>query len=201
MSFAYQAMGIEAFRYVIPLTLTVVPAFFLPRLPFAFRWRHIGMSAAAVVLFVLPYVMLTSRALHTGIHPADLHRGGVHLAGIHWVGIHMPGGLFAMYQLLAVALPEELFFRGYIQESLMQGAYGRGAAGDTGVCGKGKAAIVLSSVLFALCHGIVGLVTGEATPLLTFFPSLVMGWLYFKTSNLVPPILFHWVANIAYASI
>ncbi len=35
--------------------------------------------------------------------------------------------------------------------------------------------------------------------MLTFFPGVVMGWLYWKSDSLLGPILFHGCANIGYA--
>jgi membrane protease YdiL (CAAX protease family) len=91
---------------------------------------------------------------------------------------------------LLVALPEEVFFRGYLQQKL----------------GNTLKAIIVVSLLFALAH-FVTLCLGGAHGLsvcsqavLTFFPSLVMGYLYMSTGTLWASIIFHFLANIVHIS-
>lgn len=87
-----------------------------------------------------------------------------------------------LFLLLGVAIPEELFFRGFIQEKL---------------CNNLKAVIV-SSFMFTFAHIPNLLFHRDFYSLLTFFPSFIMGWLYMKTSNLLPSIIFHFLANLVY---
>ena len=56
-------------------------------------------------------------------------------------------------------------------------------------------AIVVSATCFALAHVIV---QGRMVCLLTFFPGLLLAWLFVRTRTLLAPILFHGLANIAY---
>ena len=99
-----------------------------------------------------------------------------------------PTSLFVVTHLVAIAFPEEFFFRGYIQRTL----------------GGGWSAIVAASVLFALAHLLVicvfagGGVCGQNA--LTFFPSLVMGYLYMRTGTIWSSVFFHFAANIVYLS-
>ena len=99
-----------------------------------------------------------------------------------------PTALFVVTHLVAIAFPEEFFFRGYIQRTL----------------GGGWSAIVAASVLFALAHLLVicvfagGGVCGQNA--LTFFPSLVMGYLYMRTGTIWSSVFFHFAANIVYLS-
>ena len=99
-----------------------------------------------------------------------------------------PTALFVFTHLVAIAFPEEFFFRGYIQRTL----------------GGGWSAIVAASVLFALAHLLVicifagGSVCGQNA--LTFFPSLVMGYLYMRTGTIWSSVFFHFAANIVYLS-
>lgn len=86
------------------------------------------------------------------------------------------------FQLLSVSFPEEFFFRGFLQDSL----------------GKNWRAVLLSSLFFALAHLPKVLFAGEWMSLLSFFPSLIMGWLYMKTNNILPCVLFHFLANVVY---
>ncbi len=91
-------------------------------------------------------------------------------------------------QFLLVAFPEEVLFRGYIQARLTTGL----ASQRWGVV----VSMVVSSGLFALTHVVL-----QADPLavLTFVPGLVMGWLYARTGRLIVPIVFHGMANLAWA--
>lgn len=99
-----------------------------------------------------------------------------------------PTALFVLTHLVAVAFPEEFFFRGYLQRTL----------------GGGWGAIIAASVLFALAHLLVICVFSGggycAQNALTFFPSLVMGYLYMRTGNIWSGVFFHFAANIVYLS-
>jgi membrane protease YdiL (CAAX protease family) len=90
-----------------------------------------------------------------------------------------------IYQLFGVAFPEEVFFRGFIQESL----------------GRSISSIVYTSLLFSLCH-LPSVIAGSSpVVLLTFFPSLIMGALYYWTSNILPSVVFHFLSNIFFISL
>ena len=99
-----------------------------------------------------------------------------------------PTAIFVFTHLIAIAFPEEFFFRGYLQRTL----------------GGGWGAIVAASVLFAVAHLLVICVfTGGGAcgqNALTFFPSLVMGYLYMKTGTIWSSVFFHFAANIVYLS-
>jgi uncharacterized protein len=91
-------------------------------------------------------------------------------------------------QLFFVALPEEVFFRGYLQEKL----------------GNNLMGVFIVSLLFGLGHFITlcvasGFIGGICTQsVLTFFPSLIMGYLYARTGTLWGSIIFHFLSNIVY---
>lgn len=87
-----------------------------------------------------------------------------------------------VFQILSISFPEEFFFRGFLQDSL----------------GKNIRAVILASLLFSLAHLPKALFMDEWISLLSFFPSLVMGWLYMKTNNILPCVVFHFLANLAY---
>jgi membrane protease YdiL (CAAX protease family) len=93
------------------------------------------------------------------------------------------------HHLLVVALPEEVFFRGYLQTLFSRAWPSRPHRwwGDQGY------AILATSVCFALLH----LGWGFSWQRLgVFFPSLVFGWLRQRTGSVVAPILFHTLANV-----
>lgn len=87
------------------------------------------------------------------------------------------------YQLFAVAIPEELFFRGFIQQSL----------------GNSLKAVIITSLLFTLAHLTHLILNGNFSALLVFFPSMVMGWIYMKRLNILPSVVFHFLSNISYS--
>jgi membrane protease YdiL (CAAX protease family) len=87
-----------------------------------------------------------------------------------------------LFQMLGISLPEEFFFRGYLQDST----------------GRNFKAVMLVSLLFTGAHLPKALFLGDWMTLLTFFPSLVMGWLYMRTNNILPGTIFHFLSNLAY---
>ncbi|MBI2374463.1 MAG: CPBP family intramembrane metalloprotease [Deltaproteobacteria bacterium] len=103
----------------------------------------------------------------------------------------LPAGLAmeVAIQLLAVALPEELFFRGYLQarleklwpptKSLLGVPFGRAA--------------ITACALFAVVHFM-----GEYRPdrLAPFFPALAFAWLRNKTGRITAPVAYHAFCNL-----
>jgi membrane protease YdiL (CAAX protease family) len=87
-----------------------------------------------------------------------------------------------LYQLIGVAFAEEVYFRGFLQESL----------------GNTTRSIVIVSSLFACMHVPQLIIYHDVSALLTFFPSLVMGYLYLRTRNIAASTLFHFLANTVY---
>lgn len=92
--------------------------------------------------------------------------------------------------LILVAVPEEFFFRGYVQERLHQ-AWGRKAFYVFGL--PLTWSIVASSVLFALVHLIS---TVQLTRLSVFFPSLLFGALRERTGGIAASVVYHAACNM-----
>jgi len=92
-------------------------------------------------------------------------------------------------QFLVVAIPEELFFRGYLQTLLAKGWRGR----KLPFVGTDAPAIITASVLFALTH-----VATNPHParLGVFFPALLFGALRSYTGSIAAPVLLHALANL-----
>lgn len=114
-------------------------------------------------------------AWHTG---ADIAEHGIWLSKI--TVLHMFG----------VALPEEYFYRGYLQPVL----HARTSKQSVSVFGWDlSSGIVIATGYFALGHFI-----GEwdITRLLPFFPGLLFAYLRDKTHSLRAPIVFHGLCNI-----
>jgi membrane protease YdiL (CAAX protease family) len=100
-----------------------------------------------------------------------------------------------IYQLMYVAVAEEMFFRGYFQVNVTT------LLGDMKLGSRpiGRyLAVVASAGCFALAHVVV---QGQITSLITFLPGLVLAWLFLRTQSLLAPILFHGLANVSYGII
>lgn len=109
----------------------------------------------------------------------------------HTFRLRMPKDLLPLIagEVLAVALPEEVFYRGYLQTRLDEAmpARRRILGADVGW------ALPVSSAIFVLGHMAV---RPAAWQLGIFFPSLVFGWLRIRTNSLVAPILYHALCNV-----
>lgn len=149
--------------YLIPLFLVAVPSLFQGRVNLRFSMRDTIIGVSPSVLFLSPYLVFMSL------------RGKAFTC----LPLHV---LF--FQLFGVAFPEEIYFRGLLQERL----------------GNDMKGLVLVSFLFSLTHLPQYLVHGDPYVLMTFFPSLVMGYLYMRTSNILPSTIFHFLANVLFLS-
>jgi uncharacterized protein len=94
-------------------------------------------------------------------------------------------------QLLMVALPEEAFYRGYLQTKLERAFTGRKSGFK--VAGLPVLAIVLTSLVFAVGH--VATIPNLGR-LAVFFPSLVFGALRSRSGGIGAGLLFHAVCNV-----
>jgi membrane protease YdiL (CAAX protease family) len=92
-------------------------------------------------------------------------------------------------QLLGVALPEEAFYRGYLQTELDRGR-GRRLRVLGAELGPG---VVVSAALFAVGHVLTVL---NPARLAVFFPALVFGWLRAKTRGIGAALAFHAMCNL-----
>ncbi|MGH7327213.1 MAG: myxosortase family intramembrane protease, partial [Polyangiaceae bacterium] len=92
-------------------------------------------------------------------------------------------------QLFVIALPEEAFYRGYLQSRLDDVFTSRWNLAGASV----TPSIVITSAIFALGH----LATvHDPSRLAVFFPSLVFGWLRARTKGVGASIFFHAFCNI-----
>jgi len=96
------------------------------------------------------------------------------------------------YQFMYIAVAEEVFFRGYVQNNILR-------LTSTIVQEQRRLlqwiSIIISASCFAAAHIII---QGEIISVLTFLPGLVLGWLFIRTRSLLAPILFHGLANVYY---
>jgi membrane protease YdiL (CAAX protease family) len=117
-----------------------------------------------------------------------------HYALAHWwygasFHIHLPADFAqsVIDQTLLIALPEEFFFRGYLQTQCDQ-VWGRPYRFLGAPCGVG---IVIAAALFAVCHLTLGI--GGLT---RFFPGLWYGWLRARTDTIAVPVAYHAASNL-----
>lgn len=96
-----------------------------------------------------------------------------------------------LIQLFMVGLPEEIFYRGYIQTRL-DSLIGR----DRSVFGVpfNWASATLCSLLFAIAHLIT---IPHPARLAVFFPSLLFGWMRRAYHDTLPPAIFHALCNVS----
>jgi membrane protease YdiL (CAAX protease family) len=106
-------------------------------------------------------------------------------------GLRLPAALptMALAQLVVVALPEELFFRGYVQGRLEDALPARRRLFGAPV----GWALVLQAALFGLGHF---LVTFDPAMLTRAFPGLVFGWMYARTRSILAGTIFHAACNL-----
>lgn len=97
-------------------------------------------------------------------------------------------------QFLVIALPEEAFFRGYLQTAL-DGAFPSKKKILGAELGLGW---LISAAIFAVGHV---LTTPHPARLAVFFPALVFGWLRARTGGVGAGTLFHAMCNLFSAAL
>jgi len=151
------------------------------------RWRTdvllaLGLLAVVAPLFLLGYeawfAHLVGRA-RSGPPPGLALHPRIP-AGYGWSNV--------VDELFVTALPEEFFYRGWLQARLRR-VWPGGARIAGVVVGP---AFLLTAALFAVGH----LAIFQASRLLVFFPALLFGWLRERTGTVVGSTLFHAACNI-----
>lgn len=107
-----------------------------------------------------------------------------------YLGGHYQGILnTATFHVLLVALPEEFFFRGYMQYQLDRffGKPWNFLGTQVGW------SLPLTSLIFAFSHS---LIHQQWWHFSIFFPALVFGWLREKTGAITASVLFHALCNV-----
>lgn len=102
-----------------------------------------------------------------------------------------PPDLFSsiLFHTFFAALPEETFYRGFIQE-LINRDFGKNW-NTFGI--KWGPSVIITSLLFAIGHYII---IPHPFRLAVFFPSLLFGILKEKDNNITLPFIFHALSNI-----
>lgn len=146
---------------ILPLFMILYPVFVRHRIKIAFSLKAFLLGLGVSALILIPYYFLFGESV-----------GKITVYAI-------------LFQLIGIALPEELFFRGFLQDSM----------------GKSIKAVIFVSLLFSIAHLPKAIFSHEWISLLSFFPSLVMGWLYMKTNNILPGTIFHFLANVVQSTV
>jgi membrane protease YdiL (CAAX protease family) len=149
--------------------------------------------AVAFPLFVVAFFGFYEIVCGPGVAATGLDRlcpgsGWMGLRGGH---LHLPPdfALLALNQVLVIALPEELFFRGYLQGRLEA----RWPPGRRFLGASVGRALLVSSVLFALGHFLVDF---NPQRLAVFFPGLLFGWMRARTGSIAAGAAFHALCNL-----
>ena len=191
-------------KYLLPLIIYVV-LISLIFLMIHIISRSLAATVSAFLMLSVPFILKTDmrdlgwdpRGVLTGIAVTIIILL-IYIAVLAGYGLYAGKSLtfnklsysFILIQLLLVALPEEVFFRGYLQQKL----------------GNTVKGVIAVSLLFALGHFVTLCLGGGgglsvcSQAVLTFFPSLVMGYLYMSTGTLWASIIFHFLANIVHIS-
>jgi len=120
------------------------------------------------------------------LSPICAHWRGV--AGMH---LHLPEGflILALSQILVVAVPEEVFFRGYLLSRFEDRFPSRRRLWGAAVGWP----LVITSLLFATGHFLVDF---QPARLAVFFPALAFGWMRSRSGSVAPGAIFHALCNL-----
>jgi membrane protease YdiL (CAAX protease family) len=118
-----------------------------------------------------------------------------HAHPVPWPAVHLSGIVNeALGQLALIALPEEVFYRGYLQTRLDDAWSGRVRILGAPI----GFSVLVTSIIFALGH----LATiHDPGRLAVFFPSLLFGWLRVRTGGVGASIAFHASCNLFSATL
>jgi len=147
------------------LLITLIGARFVPQLGFL---PHLYM--------MLPLLFLTPRELGFGNYRKGVLYGSMLIPLLIVFPPDPSQGVWILNQL-SVAVAEEVFFRGYLMQSLGN---------------------IRTSLLFSLAH-LINFPTLNS--LLVFFPSLLFGFAYRRSGSILAPVLLHFSANVIYSSL
>ena len=111
--------------------------------------------------------------------------------GLRGFTLQLPAGfaLLAISQVLVVALPEEIFFRGYLMSRLEERWPSRHRLWGASVGWP----LLVSSLLFGLGHFLVDF---QPARLAVMVPALVFGWMRQRSGSLAPAAIFHALCNL-----
>ncbi len=145
-----------------------LPRYWRSGFPSWARGMDPGKSVATIALLAVAGALAYFLYLHLPLPPAiSPFRGTVPLTVAA-----------AAHQLLLVALPEEVFFRGYLHDAFAEA---------------GREPVVPVALLFAAGHVVIAPSPFRA---LTFFPGLLLGWGRKRSGNVYVPTAVHFLYNL-----
>ena len=153
-------------------------------LPGRFDDRRLARSVSTALLWAGIFAALTFVPFFFGWRAFWHAKGhfGLHVQA--WEALNEVFG-----QLVIIALPEEAFYRGYLQSRLDEAFPQRIRLFGASV----GPALLVSSVIFALGHFAT---IREPARLAVFFPSLAFGWLRARTGGIGAGVAFHASCNV-----
>ena len=178
--------------------------------PFDYRAAGLGLAPVRLNLRTLALALATTWPLFLagfllyygllcgGSAPLWVRRVGDVLSPIcpGWLGLQgfalrLPTGfwLLALSQILVVALPEEVFFRGYLMSRLEDRWPSRQRLWGARVGWP----LLVSSLLFGLGHFLVDF---QPARLAVMVPALAFGWMRQRTGSLASAAVFHALCNL-----
>ncbi len=150
--------------------------------------RRLARDAGVALLYVAPLVLVVFPLFWAGYRVYWHTRTGFDL--------RLPDAPFDVVagQFVVIALPEEAFFRGYLQTELERAwpAKVRVLGADLGL------GWIVSAALFAVGHY---LTIQSPSRLAVFFPALAFGWLRQKTGGIGAGVVFHALCNLFAATL
>jgi len=160
----------------------------------AFRDRAAWLDAARLALVTIAVIVLpwlvAYHAWQTTLFPMILDAIGAHSPDWHYRGTWpRQMGLLVGYHLFFVAIPEEMFYRGYVQ-SRFDEVFPRKWRILGADLGWGW---IFAALLFAFGHS---LVSPQWWHFATFFPGLAFGWMRQRSGGIVAGALFHAWCNV-----
>ena len=141
-----------------------------------------GLEGTGVCLVVLPLYLAVQYGLSRGV---DL---------VQWRFAPPPDLTASLAtNVIVVAIPEELFFRGILQPGLD----GLSPRRWTVLRARTGPGLFAAAALFGLCHVI--LQPANVTAWLVVVPGLLFGWLYARRRSIVGPVICHVACNLTIA--
>lgn len=174
--------------------LSVLVAIQLLYLPIAILWklrREIDFLDRSAKMFLKSIlIFLVAAAIVFPLFFMVAHLWQIHVIGFK--GFHLasyPSMDVILYQLLIVALPEEFYFRGYVQSAMTRVFPARWQF----LVARLGWGWIITAAIFAVAHTFI---IYRWWHFAIFFPALVFGYLREKTGSITAPILFHAASNI-----
>jgi membrane protease YdiL (CAAX protease family) len=162
-------------------------------LPAPLDARRVGRELGVALSWALVLALCTFGPFYLGFRAYA--RWVWHAHATAWPTLHLASTLNeAVGQLALIALPEEVFYRGYLQTRLDDAWPQRVRVLGAEI----GPSVVATSAIFAVGHL---LTIHDPGRLAVFFPSLLFGWLRARTGGVGASIAFHAACNLFSATL